>query len=76
MAVKGIYTVSQACEFLTLAWETKRKILEAQSYSVGRRALTRVSLDAINKEIAYWEDYIQGLESGSGRFRKIVVRDK
>ena len=75
MAIDKAEKLKELQEDLKLAKEAKRRIMEAQSYSVGRRSLTRVRLDEINREIKHLEDDIETILNPQGRFRTVVVRD-
>lgn len=73
--MKRIYTIEQVEKFLADAIAAKARIIEAQSYGVGRRNLTRVKLDEINREIAKWENEKWAILNPGGRFRIVVVQD-
>jgi len=75
VAIDKAEKLKELQEDLKLAKEAKRRIMEAQSYSVGRRSLTRVRLDEINREIKHLEDDIETILNPQGRFRTVVVRD-
>ena len=52
------------------------KILHAQSYKTGSRSVQKVDLATLYKRKDSLEDDIAVLESGSGRFRRVVPVDR
>jgi hypothetical protein len=52
-----------------------RKILLAQSYTIGSRSLTRANLAELRGWKKELEDEIAALSGGSGRFRRVVPVD-
>jgi len=56
--------------------DAQTAVASGQSYTIGRRSLTRANLSDILRMIQYWEDEIDSLTSTSRpRTRRAVPRD-
>ena len=53
-----------------------KKTLQAQSYKTGSRSVQKADLATLYKRKDYLVDEIAALESGSGRFRRVVPVDR
>jgi hypothetical protein len=68
------YTLEEAKAELELWKEAKRAAATGQSYTIGRKQLTRYNLAEINAEIDRYTDIVQALTNGrSGPF-KVLAR--
>ncbi|MDR1125694.1 MAG: DUF6148 family protein [Deltaproteobacteria bacterium] len=69
------YTLDEARAELALWKEAKRAAATGQSYTIGRKQLTRYHLAEINAEIDRFTDIVNALCSGrSGPF-KVLARE-
>lgn len=69
-------SLETAREHLEEWLEAELKVTQGQSYTIGKRALTRADLAEIRKTIDYWENKVNMLETRGGRRNyRIVPRD-
>lgn len=73
-------TLEQAREHLDAWLKAELKVTSNQSYTLGRRTLTRANLSEIRKQIDYWRNMVEKLENtsklkGRNRVRRVVIRD-
>lgn len=58
------------------AWlEAELIVTQGQSYTIGKRVLTRADLGEIRKTIDYWEAKVNQAEQGSRSGYRMVPRD-
>lgn len=72
MAAK--YSVELCRKMVAAAEKALEKALEAQSYSIGGRSLSRASVDACQKTLDRWLNRLAAAESGNPYSGKPVVR--
>jgi len=73
-------TIEQAKVHLSAWLDAELKVTSNQSYTLGRRTLTRANLSEIRKQIEYWRSMVERLENtskmkGRNRVRRVVIRD-
>lgn len=73
-------TIEQARVHLNAWLDAELKVTSNQSYTLGRRTLTRANLSEIRKQIEYWRSMVERLENtskmkGRNRVRRVVIRD-
>lgn len=67
-------TLAQAEEQLAKYIEAENKVLQAQSYSIAGRELTRANLSYIRESIEYWDRKVKDMSASStGRSRGRVI---
>ena len=58
------------------AWlEAELTVTQGQSYTIGKRVLTKADLGEIRKTIDYWEAKVNQAEQGNRRGYRMVPRD-
>lgn len=72
MATK--YSVELCRKMVAASEKALEKALEAQSYSIGGRSLSRASVDACQKTLDLWLNRLAAAESGNPYSGKPVVR--
>lgn len=73
-------TIEQAKVHLNAWLDAELKVTSNQSYTLGRRTLTRANLSEIREQIEYWRSMVERLENtskmkGRNRVRRVVIRD-
>jgi len=73
-------TIEQARKHLEAWLDAELKVTSNQSYTLGRRTLTRANLREIREQIEYWRSMVERLENaskmkGRNRVRRVVIRD-
>jgi len=58
----SVITQEIAKEKLLMWLEAEEAVATGQSYTIGRRSLTRVNLAEIRRSIEYWEGRLEALE--------------
>ena len=58
---KPVITCEIAEQKLVMWLEAEEAVATGQSYTIGRRSLTRVNLAEIRKSIEYWEGRLEAL---------------
>lgn len=66
------WTLPEAKGYLQVWVNASLAVATGQSYTIGRRALTRANLSEIKKMIDFWRSEIARLESGRPAGMKIL----
>ena len=66
-------TKEMAQEHLNLWLEAEKAVATGQSYTIGRRSLTRPDLSEIRRQIAFWRGEIARIEGK--KITRVVPRD-
>lgn len=74
------WTLEQAKEHLQAWMEAELKVTTGQSYTIGRKQLTRANLTEISEKIRFWSNEVIKLENqqkkrGTNRVYRVVPRD-
>jgi len=69
-------TLEIAQEHLNMWLEAELEIATSQSYRIGTRSLTRADLNAVRKQVLFWENMVNQLSrKGRNRVYRVVPRD-
>ena len=76
----AVWTLEQAKEHLQAWMEAELKVTTGQSYTIGRKQLTRANLTEISEKIRFWSNEVIKLENqqkkrGTNRVYRVVPRD-
>lgn len=74
------WTLEQAKEHLQAWMEAELKVTTGQSYTIGRKQLTRANLSEISEKIRFWSNEVVKIENqmknkGTNRVYRVVPRD-
>lgn len=74
------WTLDQAKEHLQAWMEAELKVTTGQSYTIGRKQLTRANLSEISEKIRFWSNEVVKIENqmknkGTNRVYRVVPRD-
>ena len=58
-------TIEEAQENLRMWLDAEKAVATGQSYTIGKRSLTRANLSDIRERINFWRNEVASLESGS-----------
>ena len=68
-------TLDRAQRCLEQALEAREAILTGQRYKLGSRELERADLEAVEKDIQYWQSWVTKLGQKRRRVWQAVPRD-
>ena len=68
-------TLDRAQRCLEQALEAREAILTGQRYKLGSRELERADLEAVEKDIQYWQSWVTKLGTKRRRVWQAVPRD-
>lgn len=71
------WTLQEAKDMLATWIEAEKAVATGQSYKIGSRSLQRANLSEIRKQIQFWRNEINKLETGrkGARVMRAVPRD-
>lgn len=68
-------TLETAQKSLMQALEAREAILTGQRYKLGSRELERADLEAVEKDIQYWQSWVEKLGPKRRRAWRAIPRD-
>lgn len=73
----ALWTLEEARSNLNLWVDAQKAIALGQAYTIGTRSLTRANLSDVMKQIQFWGNEVEKLETGrsGARITRIVPRD-
>lgn len=72
------WTLAEARQHVAECLTAIRKLRTSQSYSIGGQTFTRANMEALYKDLKFWQNEVERLSAGSRRGAsqtRIVIRD-